>query len=64
MRIAEFSFMKQIILYKNALQKPNFSTNFSSTWGDWRRWLARLLDMQEVTGSSPVSPTELYRNIL
>jgi hypothetical protein len=24
--------------------------------GDWRSWLARLHDMQEVTGSSPVSP--------
>jgi hypothetical protein len=26
--------------------------------GDWRSWLARLLDMQEVTGSSPVSPIQ------
>ena len=27
--------------------------------GDWRSWLARMLDMHEVTGSSPVSPTTL-----
>ncbi len=25
--------------------------------GDWRSWLARLHDTQEVTGSIPVSPT-------
>ena len=25
--------------------------------GDWRSWLARLHDTQEVTGSTPVSPT-------
>ena len=25
--------------------------------GGWRSWLARLLDMQKVTGSSPVPPT-------
>lgn len=32
---------------------------FSSSppMGDWRSWLARLHDTQEVTGSSPVSPT-------
>ena len=24
---------------------------------DWRSWLARFLDMEEVTGSSPVSTT-------
>jgi hypothetical protein len=27
--------------------------------GDWRSWLARLHDTQEVTGSIPVSPTLL-----
>lgn len=25
--------------------------------GDWRSWLARIVDIDEVTGSSPVSPT-------
>ena len=29
--------------------------------GDWRSWLARMLDMHEVTGSSPVSPTTQRR---
>src|SRR5438874_2147339 len=26
--------------------------------GNWRSWLARFLDMEEVTGSNPVLPTE------
>ncbi len=30
--------------------------------GDWRSWLARLHDTQEVTGSTPVSPTLLTRS--
>ena len=33
------------------------SPHKSAALGDWRSWLARLLDMQEVTGSSPVSPS-------
>ena len=28
---------------------------------DWRSWLARFLDMEEVTGSSPVSTTKAPR---
>ena len=28
---------------------------------DWRSWLARFLDMEEVTGSNPVSTTEAVR---
>ena len=31
--------------------------NIRSTTVDWRSWLARFLDMEEVTGSSPVSTT-------
>ena len=31
--------------------------------GGWRSWLARLLDMQKVTGSSPVPPTSLLENM-
>ena len=27
--------------------------------GSWRSWLARSLDMREVTGSSPVEPTNM-----
>ncbi len=29
--------------------------------GDWRSWLARVVDIDEVTGSSPVSPTFAIR---
>lgn len=28
--------------------------------GDWRSWLARIVDIDEVTGSSPVSPTSAH----
>ena len=31
--------------------------NIRFTTVDWRSWLARFLDMEEVTGSSPVSTT-------
>src|SRR5215470_14654226 len=34
----------------------------SPRWGRWRSWLARLLDTQEVTGSSPVRPTQFSRH--
>ena len=33
------------------------STSTTKTMVDWRSWLARFLDMEEVTGSSPVSTT-------
>ncbi len=30
--------------------------------GNWRSWLARFLDMEEVTGSNPVLPTASIKN--
>ena len=36
---------------------PPYSGVPTKSKGRWRSWLARLLDMQKVTGSSPVRPT-------
>ena len=30
---------------------------------DWRSWLARLLDMEKVIGSNPISETTLHENL-
>ena len=38
------------------------SNPVSTSMVDWRSWLARFLDMEEVTGSSPVSTTRVNSN--
>ena len=44
------------IAFLYAVSVPNFA---SQNLGSWRSWLARFLDMEEVTGSNPVLPTSL-----
>ncbi len=41
--------------FKSRLHLKLFLPKFHMV--DWRSWLARFLDMEEVTGSSPVSTT-------
>lgn len=36
-------------------------SEWSRLTGHWRSWLARLVDIEEVTGSSPVWPTSKPR---
>lgn len=56
LQIPVHGFKSRLHLVSNKRQ-VNKELNIRFTTVDWRSWLARFLDMEEVTGSSPVSTT-------